>query len=156
MLNNGFELVRKNMRDGTEEPSILGSLLEVNDANGGSTEHEDTYKSFSATAYAAGADTTVSAVATFFYAMAINPDVQWKAQKKIDAVIGNDRLPESGDRPSLPWRQSIGRSCAGDQFFHWGCRIHRLRMMSTRDISFQRDRSSLLISGMCTSDRLLF
>ncbi|KAF8869400.1 cytochrome P450 [Infundibulicybe gibba] len=52
---------------------------------------------------------TVSAVATFFYAMAANPDVQRKAQNEIDAVIGNVRLPGSGDRPSLPYVEALFR-----------------------------------------------
>ncbi|KAF8895098.1 cytochrome P450 [Infundibulicybe gibba] len=109
VVNRGFELVRKNMRDGIGEPSLLRGLLEANDANGGSAEYENSYKNVSMTAYAGGAETTVSAVATFFCAMAINPDVQRKAQHEIDVVVGNGRLPESGDRPSLPYVEAIYR-----------------------------------------------
>ncbi|KAF8872237.1 cytochrome P450 [Infundibulicybe gibba] len=109
VLNSGFELVRENMRDGTGEPSLLRSLLEANDADGRSVENEYILKSVSAVAYAAGADTTVSAVGTFFYAMATNPDVQRKAQSEIDMVIGNGRLPEPSDRPSLPYIEALYR-----------------------------------------------
>ncbi|KAF8872235.1 cytochrome P450 [Infundibulicybe gibba] len=109
MLNSGFELVQKNMRDGTGGPSLLRSLLEANDANGGSVENEDIFKGVSATAYAGGADTTFSVVATFFHAMAVNPDVQWKAQNEIDTIIGNGRLPNPGDRPLLPYIEAIYR-----------------------------------------------
>ncbi|KAF8868692.1 cytochrome P450 [Infundibulicybe gibba] len=109
MLNTGFDFVRKHMRDGTGEPSLLRSLLEASDANGGSAEYENILKGMSGTAYAAGADTTVSSIATFFYAMAISPNVQRKAQHEIDAVVGNDRLPEPGDRPLLPYVEAIYR-----------------------------------------------
>ncbi|KAF8895096.1 cytochrome P450 [Infundibulicybe gibba] len=97
MVNSGFEFVRKNMQDGTGEPSLLQDLLETNDANGGSVEDEDVLKS------------TVSSLTTFFCAMVISPDVQRKAQHEIDTVVGNDRLPEPGDRPSLPYVEAIYR-----------------------------------------------
>ncbi|KAF8869911.1 cytochrome P450, partial [Infundibulicybe gibba] len=41
--------------------------------------------------------------------MAISPDVQRRAQNEIDSVIGNDRLPEPGDRPSLPYVEAVYR-----------------------------------------------
>ncbi|KAF8872239.1 cytochrome P450 [Infundibulicybe gibba] len=109
MQNAGFDFVRRSMGGGTGEPSLLRSLLEANDAEGGSAEHEAVLKGVSATAYGAGADTTVSAITTFFYAMATHPDVQRKAQDELDAVIGNDRLPELGDRSSLPYVEAIYR-----------------------------------------------
>ncbi|KAF8872241.1 cytochrome P450 [Infundibulicybe gibba] len=109
MQNAGFGFVRGNMKDGTGEPSLLRSLLEANDADGGSAEHEAVLKGVSATAYGAGSDTTASTVMTFFYAMAINPDVQRKAQDEIDAVVGNDRLPNLGDRSSLPYVEALYR-----------------------------------------------
>ncbi|KAF8895097.1 cytochrome P450 [Infundibulicybe gibba] len=124
MLDTPFEFVRENMvilsrqcpyfliplqRNGTGEPCLLRTLLEANDANDGSAEYENVLKGVSMVAYAAGADTTSSFVATFFYAMAINPDVQRKAQREIDAVVGNDRLPEPRDRPSLPYVEAIYR-----------------------------------------------
>ena len=42
----------------------------------------------------AGADTTVSAIGTFFLAMVIYPEVQKEAQTELDNVL-NGRLPES-------------------------------------------------------------
>ncbi|KAF8869403.1 cytochrome P450 [Infundibulicybe gibba] len=106
MQNAPFEFVRNNMRDGTGEPSFLRDLLEANDADGGSAEHENILKGVAATAYAGS---TGSIVATFFHAMAINPDAQRRAQHEIDTVIGNDRLPEPRDRASLPYVEAIYR-----------------------------------------------
>ncbi|KAF8869034.1 cytochrome P450, partial [Infundibulicybe gibba] len=109
MQNAGFDFVRRNMEGRTGEPSVLRSLLEANDGEGGSAEHEAILKGASATAYGAGADTTVSAIMTFFYVMATHPDVQRRAQDEIDAVIGSDRLPNVGDRSSLPYVEAIYR-----------------------------------------------
>ena len=43
----------------------------------------------------------------FFLAMALYPEVQKKAQAEIDAVIGNNRLPDFGDREALPYINAI-------------------------------------------------
>ncbi|KAF8523563.1 hypothetical protein JB92DRAFT_2883960 [Gautieria morchelliformis] len=43
----------------------------------------------------------------FHVAMACYPDVQRKAQKELDEVIGPDRLPELGDREKLPYIELI-------------------------------------------------
>jgi len=39
-------------------------------------------------------------------AMALYPEVQKKAQKELDKVIGN-RLPEFNDRPNLPYMNAM-------------------------------------------------
>ena len=39
--------------------------------------------------------------------MTLYPDVQKKAQDEIDAVIGNDRLPDFDDRNKLPYIEAI-------------------------------------------------
>ncbi|KAF7346403.1 Cytochrome p450 [Mycena sanguinolenta] len=99
-----FEFVKENMRDGVDSKSIVARLIE---ANG----HSDraAIQEVAATAYGAGADTTVSALASFFLAMAIHPDVQKKAQIEIDTVIGTHRLPGFEDRPSLPYIEALYR-----------------------------------------------
>ncbi|KAF8895094.1 cytochrome P450 [Infundibulicybe gibba] len=119
-------------RDGTGEPSVLRSLLEANDANGGSAEDESIYKTVS----------TASSVATFL-CHGHQPRRTAKAQNEIDAVVGNDRLPGSEDRPSLPYVEAIYR-----EVMRWrpvlplGVPHTSLRTMFTRAISFQRGRSS--------------
>jgi cytochrome P450 len=52
--------------------------------------------------YLGGADTTVSALMTFFLAMTLFPDVQKKAQAELDSIMG-DSLPLSADRERLPY-----------------------------------------------------
>ena len=57
----------------------------------------------------AGADTTVSAVASFFLLMALYPDIQAKAQEEIDLVVGRDRLPTGTDRVNLKYVDCVMR-----------------------------------------------
>lgn len=46
---------------------------------------------------------------TFFYAMSAFPDVQRKAQREIDSIVGNDRLVSYDDQDSLPYLQALCR-----------------------------------------------
>ena len=39
--------------------------------------------------------------------MALYPEVQKKAQAEIDAVVGQNRLPDFYDRPSLPYINAV-------------------------------------------------
>jgi cytochrome P450 len=39
--------------------------------------------------------------------MAMHPDIQRKAQAEIDAVVGQDRLPDFSDRAKLPYVNAI-------------------------------------------------
>ena len=39
--------------------------------------------------------------------MILNPEVQRKAQKELDSVIGADRLPMITDRDDLPYLRSV-------------------------------------------------
>ncbi|KAF5321043.1 hypothetical protein D9619_000276 [Psilocybe cf. subviscida] len=53
------------------------------------------------------ADTTVSAINSFFLAMTLHPEVMRKAQEEIDRVVGRDRLPTYADRPHLPYVNAL-------------------------------------------------
>ena len=50
-----------------------------------------------------------SATTSLFYLLATHPEVQVKAQKELDSVIGTDRLPNFEDRPTLPYMEAIYR-----------------------------------------------
>ena len=43
----------------------------------------------------------------FFHAMIAYPDIQAKAQRGLETVMGNDRLPNFDDRPSLPYIEAL-------------------------------------------------
>ncbi|KAJ7221139.1 cytochrome P450, partial [Mycena haematopus] len=43
----------------------------------------------------------------FFLAMSLYPDIQAVAQRELDQVVGNDRLPEISDRSQLPYIDAL-------------------------------------------------
>ncbi|KAK0201237.1 cytochrome P450 [Desarmillaria ectypa] len=102
-----FDIVRKQMAEGTASPSFVASYL--NDL--GSVEDEEDYledlKGAAAQIYTAGADTLWATLLVFLVAMVLHPEVQEKAQAHIDAVVGSDRLPTFEDRASLPYIDHI-------------------------------------------------
>ncbi|RBA19920.1 hypothetical protein FPRO05_09220 [Fusarium proliferatum] len=99
-----YAFVKHQHASGKQDNSFLSRLLEV----GESTEEARFTAKWSALSlYAAGADTTVSSISLFFLAMILYPDVQEKAQEEIDGVIGNERLPDCSDRPSLPYVNAV-------------------------------------------------
>jgi len=57
--------------------------------------------------FTAGADTTVSAMASLFLALVLYPETQARAQAELDAVLGRDRLPTLDDRPRLPYIEAV-------------------------------------------------
>ncbi|PIL29259.1 cytochrome P450 [Ganoderma sinense ZZ0214-1] len=99
------------MKEGTARPSMASSLMaNVPQSFGESddvSEEEAIYRGTTATAYAGGADTTLSTVQTFFLAMAAHPHVLAKAQVELDAVVGPHRLPEFSDMESLPYLRAV-------------------------------------------------
>ncbi|KAK1981606.1 cytochrome P450 1A2 [Colletotrichum cereale] len=63
----------------------------------------DDIKGAAGAVYAAGQDTTWSTLIAFVLNMVLHPEVQEKAQRLIDEVVGKDRLPTFEDRPRLPY-----------------------------------------------------
>jgi cytochrome P450 len=41
--------------------------------------------------------------------MVLNPEVQKRAQAEIDRVVGSERLPDFGDRASMPYIEAVLR-----------------------------------------------
>jgi len=101
--------VKKAMTAGTAQPSFTASLMEEAADKDDSTQYEDDVRGAGAVSYAAGSDTTVSAIHMFMLAMVLNPEVQRKAQAELDNVIGPGRLPEFYDRENLPYINAVCR-----------------------------------------------
>ncbi|KAH7192845.1 cytochrome P450 [Fusarium flagelliforme] len=99
-----YAFVQHQIAHGKQDNSFLAQLLEAGDET---AEEKLTNKWSAASLYVAGADTTVSSIACFFLAMSLSPDVVRKAQEEVDRVIGNDRLPNSMDRPNLPYVEAV-------------------------------------------------
>ena len=54
---------------------------------------------------------TITLVSHFILAVIQHPEVLIKAQKEIDSVVGNGRLPSFNDRESLPYIESLMSEC---------------------------------------------
>ncbi len=57
--------------------------------------------------WTAASETTVAAALTFVLAMLKYPDVQKKAQREIDSVVGLNRLPAFSDKSCLPYLAAV-------------------------------------------------
>jgi hypothetical protein len=93
-----YAFVKQQMREGKHKTSFLSQAIE---SLGSDASMEAIHKWSASSMYLGGADTTVSALMTFF-AMTLFPDVQKRAQEELDRVVGS-RLPVSADRESLPY-----------------------------------------------------
>ncbi|KAG6911889.1 hypothetical protein DXG01_000136 [Tephrocybe rancida] len=93
------------MAQGTASPCLVSHELEKRTSSI-EFEDEDIIKNVAATCYAAGSDTFVSAVLSFFLAAALYPDIQLKAQQELDTTTP-DRLPTFEDRSQLPFIESL-------------------------------------------------
>ncbi|KAL0577368.1 hypothetical protein V5O48_004620 [Marasmius crinis-equi] len=109
MLNVPYGFVKDNMKAGTGKPSILARFLEEHAGKEEDPEQERIFKCVSASAYIAGSDTTVSVLGTWFLAMSLYPEVQAKARKEVDAIIGKNTTPNIEDRPRLPYLEAVFR-----------------------------------------------
>ncbi|QRV98821.1 cytochrome P450 family protein [Ceratobasidium sp. AG-Ba] len=103
MVDVPMAYVREQMNHGQGVHSLMSKWLET---PSGEKDHEEIVKWAAGSLYAAGADTTVSAICTFFVAMVYNPSVQRKAQAEISQVL-HDRLPTLADRGQLPYVEAI-------------------------------------------------
>ncbi|KAG9103433.1 hypothetical protein FRC06_010851 [Ceratobasidium sp. 370] len=113
-----FAYVQDRMAAGVAEDSFTSKLLYSEDGTPVDDETKEHIKarSIAATLYAAGSDTTVSAVQSFFLAMTLYPEVQAKAQAEISTYL-QSRLISDGartmilpaDRPDLPYTSALVR-----------------------------------------------
>ncbi|KAG7095593.1 hypothetical protein E1B28_006323 [Marasmius oreades] len=103
--------VKDQMVKGSAVPSFTSNLLQ--DANGAVTtdkELDDVVLWTAGALYAAGADTTVSAMRTFLFCMLMYPSVQEKAHAELDRFVEDERrLPTLKDwsQGALPYLTSI-------------------------------------------------
>ncbi|KAI5833905.1 cytochrome P450 [Schizophyllum commune Tattone D] len=103
-----YERVHKEMEAGTAPPSFMKSLLQELQADDhDSALTKERVQGLCATAFAAGADTTLDTLTTFVFAIVNYPEVQERARAELRAVVGLDRLPEMEDRQNLPYIERI-------------------------------------------------
>ncbi|KAF9460799.1 cytochrome P450 [Collybia nuda] len=105
MVDQPFEVILQQMKSGTATPCLVTEELERRSV-GSDFEDEQVIKNVAATLYAAGSDTFVSGILSFFLVMALYPDIQQKAQAELDCVV-NGRLPEFCDKKKCPFIESL-------------------------------------------------
>ncbi|KAH8799624.1 cytochrome P450 [Flagelloscypha sp. PMI_526] len=94
--------VKEQLAAGIAQPSFVARELEH------PSFPENDYLNWTAKSlYTGGADTSVSALLTFFLCMVLNPEAQAEAQKELDTVIGEETLPTWKDRSRLPYTSAL-------------------------------------------------
>lgn len=105
-----YSFVEKQVTRGSHKPSFVSRQIQQgiqDNTEKLDPEVEDAIQRTACQLYGAGSDTTAGTITAFVLAMIMFPEVQSKAQKEIDAVIGPDRLPEIGDEDELPYVSAI-------------------------------------------------
>lgn len=103
---HGFNIVQKNIEQGTADFSVLSHYLNASDVS--STYLRDAVSAM----YAGGVDTTGSTILNFIMHMLLYPEVQAKIQKEIDDKIGRGGSIKSAEVKSLryfiaAWKESL-------------------------------------------------
>ncbi|KAJ6604989.1 cytochrome P450 [Mycena sp. CBHHK59/15] len=113
MWNRPFDLVKARMAEGSAESCVATAELENLFRDPTALPHAETLiKDVTATAYAAGSDTTLSILMSFFLAMVLHPAIQECAFAEIQhAIPDGDRLPVFADRAKLPYVDAIVWEC---------------------------------------------
>ncbi|KAK2003327.1 cytochrome P450 [Colletotrichum falcatum] len=107
-----YSFVRQQMAKGTNRLSYVSSLVEhhiLNDegVDKADKDMEEAIKKTAVVMYGGGADTSATSIHAFVLAMILFPEVQKKAQREIDTVVGGDALPQFADRDRLPYVSAL-------------------------------------------------
>ncbi|KAJ7214442.1 cytochrome P450 [Mycena pura] len=103
-----YEFVKRSRAAGMANSSIASRVLDdIEESGANQDEREKVLEDVLAACYAAGADTTVSALASFILAMTMFPEIQKKAQAAVDEVVGPNRLPDFED--NIPYVDAVAR-----------------------------------------------
>ncbi|KJA26055.1 hypothetical protein HYPSUDRAFT_64267 [Hypholoma sublateritium FD-334 SS-4] len=105
-----FNAVKTSMAEGVAQRSFVYDNLEkIHSENPLGVEEEEIVRNCAGIVYLGGCINrcTVSLLTAWILAMALYPEVQQRAQKEIENVIGTGRLPEFTDIVSLPYVEAI-------------------------------------------------
>ncbi|KAF8199316.1 cytochrome P450 [Mycena galopus ATCC 62051] len=101
-----FSETKRQMASGVSKPCFVVNALRGLES-GEIYYDESAVRNTAVNVYLAGADTTVSALSTFFLAMLANPEAQRKAQLEIDLVVGRGNLPDFIHRKAMPYVAAV-------------------------------------------------
>ncbi|KAH7889232.1 cytochrome P450 [Phlebopus sp. FC_14] len=109
-VDEPFEYVRKKASDGSLGPCMVGdALAQISEDDTNAQEVQQAIKEAAAATFGAGSETTASALQIFVLAMTLYPEVQKRAYKEIETLVGSKRLPNFCDRPRLPYIEAVLR-----------------------------------------------
>ncbi|KAJ2936602.1 hypothetical protein H1R20_g490, partial [Candolleomyces eurysporus] len=96
-------------KQGTATPCMATRMID-NFPDVDDPSYEEAYtiaQDCSGQVYGAASDTSFSTGIAFFLVLAMYPEVQKRAQKEIDEVVGFGRLPDFNDRPQLVYVEAL-------------------------------------------------
>ncbi|KAH7322058.1 CyP450 monooxygenase [Rhizoctonia solani] len=108
-INAPFEWTKSQVAAGVAEPSLLNSLLQDHNLTSNLTpeENDRRLKELGITLFAGKSNRTTSILVGFIAAMVLNPKAQERAQREMDAVLGEFTLPRISDRERLPYVNNL-------------------------------------------------
>ncbi|RXW15358.1 hypothetical protein EST38_g10494 [Candolleomyces aberdarensis] len=110
MIEMPYAEAKKDIESGKANVSLVSTNLQK--IQGGTEDEaftEEIVKNVAGTLFAAGSDTTVSAITSCILGLLEHPEVLKKAQAQIDAVVKPGHLPGFEDEPSLPYVTAIAK-----------------------------------------------
>ncbi|CAE6439609.1 unnamed protein product [Rhizoctonia solani] len=105
-----YEWAKQQVVSGEFEPSMLSALLKDLEIDHGlsAAAQEKELKELAYIVFAAGTDTSATALVNFIAAMVVNPEAQLKAQAEVDSVLGYaSRLPTISDEAQMPYVRNL-------------------------------------------------
>ncbi|KAJ1300655.1 hypothetical protein OPQ81_002303 [Rhizoctonia solani] len=107
--NEPYEWVKARVASGTQQPSLLGSLLQGHKLLSGLSpkDKEVRLKEIGIIMFGGGTDTSANFLVSFVAAMVSNPHIQARAQQELDAVLGPGVLPRVSDKGRLPYIRNL-------------------------------------------------
>lgn len=103
-----YKEIQAQVDNGTAVSSVASRFLSaLQDGEKMSKSEIDAMRNVLANAYLAGSDTSIGVLYSFVLAMALHPDVQKKAQKALDEVVGDQCLPDFTDFRRLPYLAAV-------------------------------------------------
>ncbi|KZT04130.1 cytochrome P450 [Laetiporus sulphureus 93-53] len=107
-VDRPYDECKRAITSGEASASWVASMLAEHTKDGVVSEvDEDDIKGVAMACNIAGAETTATVLLAFLLAIVIHPEVFAKAQREMDKVVGEGRLPDYDDRDSLPYLECI-------------------------------------------------
>ncbi|QRW23829.1 cytochrome P450 family protein [Rhizoctonia solani] len=107
-LNSTFQWTKGQVATGLAKPSVVGTLLDHHlTSKWAEEDREYRLKELGILLFSGGTETSGHALLGFVATMVLNPKIQARAQKEIDDVIGNLKLPKVEDQARLPYVRNL-------------------------------------------------